>query len=154
MDRYRRGRLSAEGYLDDARDWSAMRSLLLEPLGPGGNSYYKTASFDLVRDEPIAQTAMRASRCAILIVDGTFLQRPELVDCWDLVVFVDMMEELAIQRGIMRDAAALGGEDRAAEAHRLRYQAAFALYEERVNPRGRAQLVFCNNDVLAPSVSG
>lgn len=27
-ERYRRGRLSAEGYLDDARDWSAVTRLL------------------------------------------------------------------------------------------------------------------------------
>lgn len=55
-ERYRRGRYSAEGYLDDARDWIAIRRLLLEPLGPNGDRWYRTATFDLERDVPIEQS--------------------------------------------------------------------------------------------------
>ena len=35
--RYRRGRLSARGYLEDSFDLDALRTALLEPLGPGGD---------------------------------------------------------------------------------------------------------------------
>jgi uridine kinase len=59
-DRYRRGRHSPEGYLDDARDWHAIRRFLLDPLGPNGDRCYRTASFDLDRDEPVEQPAVRA----------------------------------------------------------------------------------------------
>lgn len=152
-ERYCRGRLSAEGYLDDARDWTAIRPLLLDPLGPGGDLLYRTASFDLDRDEPIEQEAQRAEPDAILIVDGTFLQRPELADAWDLVMFVDVSEEVATRRGIARDAASLGGEDRARETHKQRYQAAFAIYQARVGPKGRAHIVIDNDDVDAPSAA-
>jgi uridine kinase len=34
--RYRRGRLSPEGYIDDAFDYAALRRVVLDPLGPGG----------------------------------------------------------------------------------------------------------------------
>lgn len=152
-ERYRRGRLSAEGYLDDARDWAAIRRLLLDPLGPGGDLLYRTASFDLDRDEPVEQEARRAASDAVLIVDGTFLQRPELADAWDLVVFVDASEAVATRRGVARDAAGLGGEERAREAHEERYQAAFAIYEARVGPKERAHVVVGNDDADAPSVA-
>ena len=76
-ERYRRGRLSAEGYLDDARDWAAVRRALLDPLGPGGTLEYRTATFDLERDIPVGQRTGTAASDAILIVDGTFLQRTE-----------------------------------------------------------------------------
>lgn len=152
-ERYRRGRLSAEGYLDDGRDWTAVRRLLLDPLGPSGSLQYRTASFDLDRDEPVEQDAQRANPDAVLIVDGTFLQRPELADAWDLVVFVDASEDAATRRGVARDAAALGGEDRAREAHERRYQAAFAIYAARVGPKERAHVVVGNDDPAAPSMA-
>ena len=50
--RYARGRYSAEGYYLDGRDLSAIRLLLLAPLGPGGDRRYRTASFDLETDRP------------------------------------------------------------------------------------------------------
>lgn len=152
-ERYRRGRLSAEGYLDDARDWPAIRRLLLDPLGPEGGLFYRTASFDLDRDEPIEREAQQAEPDAVLIVDGTFLQRPELAGAWELVVFVDASEAVATRRGVTRDAAGLGGEERAREAHERRYQPAFAIYEARVGPKGRAHVVVGNDDVDAPSVA-
>lgn len=146
VERYRRGRFSAEGYLDDARDWTAIRHLLLDPLGPGGDLLYRTASFDLDSDQPVAQEPLRAMSDAILIVDGTFLQRPELADAWDVVIFVAVSEAVAVQRGAQRDATLLGGEDKAREMHERRYQPAFELYQARVSPERRAHIVVDNND--------
>ena len=108
-ERHRRGRHSPEGYLEDARDWGAIRQLLLDPLGPDGDRWYRTATFDLERDEPIAQSAVRAEPSAVAIVDGTFLQRDELADAWDFAVFVEVSESVAVSRGAARDAAHLGG---------------------------------------------
>jgi uridine kinase len=87
-ERYARGRLSADGYYFDARDLPAIRAMLLDPLGPNGNRLYRTASFDLDNDRPIEQTPQLAPADAVLIVDGTFLQRPELRDGWDVTIFV------------------------------------------------------------------
>jgi uridine kinase len=106
-DRYARGRHSPEGYYFDARDLDAIRRLLLEPLGPGGTLTYRTASFDLATDLPIMAPTHRADRADILIVDGTFLQRPELRDAWEVAVFVDVDAATAAQRGASRDAVQL-----------------------------------------------
>src|SRR5215212_1547927 len=79
-ERYARGRNSAEGYYYDSRDLAAVTKLLLAPLGPGGDRGFRTQSFDLERERPVDQAASVAVANAILIVDGTFLQRPELRD--------------------------------------------------------------------------
>jgi uridine kinase len=151
-ERYRRGRHSAEGYLDDARDWRAIRRLLVDPLGPGGDRWYRTANFDLERDEPIEQSPIRADPTAIVIVDGTFLQRAELAGAWDVVIFVEASEDVALARGAERDAPHLGGIEAAREMHQKRYQPAFAIYSERYRPRDRAHLVIGNDDPSAPRI--
>src|SRR2546421_4332971 len=107
-ERYARGRNSPEGYYYDSRDLGAVMTLLLAPLGPGGDRRYRTASFDLESDRAIHQQPKLAAADAILIVDGTFLQRPELHDGWDLTLFVETSEEIATGRGVARDAELLG----------------------------------------------
>lgn len=149
-ERYRKGRFSAEGYLDDARDWTAIRQQLLDPLGPGGSRRYVVATFDLERDVPLEPVMRDASERTILIVDGSFLQRPELAEGWDAVVFVDVPEPVAVRRGVARDARPLGGEVEALRIHLERYQAAFALYEARYRPRDRAHFVWTNDPPEAP----
>jgi uridine kinase len=145
--RYARGRHSAEGYYHDARDLGAIVTLLLAPLGPGGNRSYRTASFDLQRDQPITQGASQAPDNAVLIVDGTFLQRPELRDEWDLTIFVKVSAEVAERRGVSRDAAELGGVEAARKLHVERYAAAFDLYNDLCAPEDIADVVLDNDDL-------
>lgn len=73
--RHRQGRLSPSGYYEDARDLAAVRQFLLDPLGPSGDRSYASRNFDLERDEPLKPDVRLASEDAVLIVDGTFLQR-------------------------------------------------------------------------------
>ena len=139
--RYRQGRFSPDGYYEDARDVLALRHRLLDPLGPGGDRSYVTKTFDLHRDEPVRPNPFRAEEDAILIVDGTFLQRPELKPAWDFVVFLRVPDEVASRRGIARDAAT---ED-APELYRRRYIPAFARYEAECSPAERADIVIDNS---------
>src|SRR5262245_32162304 len=149
-ERYRQGRHSPKGYYEDARDLAAIRRLLLDPLGPGGDRRYRTASFDLERDVPVDVPAEKAASNAVLIVDGTFLQRPSLAPGWDFVVFVEVPVEVALARGAARDADLLGGLAAATDMHLKRYQAAFALYTQECDPLARADAVVDNSDPRAP----
>lgn len=151
-ERYARGRYSAEGYYRDARDLDAINAMLLDPLGPGGDRLYRTASFDLDADAPIEQEPKLAPDNAVLIVDGTFLQRPELYDGWDLTLFVAVTESVAEQRGVGRDADRLGGEDAAQQLFAQRYCPAFDLYERECSPEQSADVVVGNDDLSAPTV--
>jgi uridine kinase len=55
--------------------------------GRKGDRLYRTQSFDLENDVPVEQEPQLAPADAILVVDGTFLQRPELRDGWDITDF-------------------------------------------------------------------
>ncbi|WP_279358937.1 uridylate kinase [Methylobacterium indicum] len=151
-ERYARGRHSAEGYYHDARDLPAIVALLLAPLGPGGNRRYRTASFDLDADEPIAQEPAAADERAILIVDGTFLQRPELRDHWDVALFVRTSAETAQWRGLARDAGKLGGEAAARDLYAQRYRPAYALYEQIAGPEATCDAIIDNDDLARPQL--
>lgn len=151
-ERYARGRYSAEGYYYDARDLAAINALLLAPLGPGGDLWYRTASFDLQNDCPVEQNPQLASARAILIVDGTFLQRPELRDGWDLTIFVETSECVAEQRGIHRDVDHLRGMEAAQRLYADRYRPAFDLYERLCEPASSADFIFSNDDFDHPAI--
>jgi uridine kinase len=149
-ERYARGRYSADGYYHDARDLPAVVALLLAPLGPEGDRRYRTASFDLDADEPVTQEPETAIEDAILIVDGTFLQRSELRDHWDVALFVRTSAETAQARGLGRDADKLGGEAAARDLYAKRYCPAFVLYEQLAEPEARCDLIIDNDDLAHP----
>lgn len=151
--RYARGRHSAEGYYYDARDLAAIMTLLLDPLGPGGDLRYRTASFDLEQDRPLAQAPQLAAADAILIVDGTFLQRPELRRGWDLTIFVETSELLSEQRGLSRDVGRLGSAEATQKLYADRYRPAFDLYEHLCAPASISDVILNNDDVDCPCLS-
>ena len=150
MERYARGRLSAEGYYYDARDLPAVVTLLLTPLGPKGDRQYRTASFDLDADRPIKQEPKVAAENAILIVDGTFLQRPELQPHWDVTVFVQTSADISEARGLGRDMELLGGEEAARNLYAIRYRPAYALYERLCEPELNSDVIINNDDLIRP----
>jgi uridine kinase len=80
----------------------------------------------------------------VLIVDGTFLQRPELNGAWDLVIFLYVPAEEAQRRGVNRDASALGGNAAASAIYELRYCPAFDRYEAECRPADQADIVLDN----------
>ncbi|NYE20082.1 uridylate kinase [Microbacterium immunditiarum] len=152
VERYRRGRLSAEGYYYDARDLDAIVTYLLEPLNRGGDRLFRAASFDLIEDKPITGEPEVASHDAILIVDGTFLQRPELAPHWDAALFVQTDPTVSLARGLDRDAGSLGGRDQARISYEKRYRPAYEIYEAEAQPEQHADLIFNNDHLEAPTV--
>jgi uridine kinase len=150
--RHRRGRTSARGYYEDAYDVAAFAREVLVPLGPGGSRRYRTAIRDLASDEPIDEAPVEAPEDAVVIVDGSFLRRPELVDLWDHRIYVDTTLEVARRRGTQRDASLFGGVARAEELYDARYHAACRLYLAAVDPARRATVVVENDDPAHPSL--
>jgi uridine kinase len=103
-ERYWRGRASPEGYHLDSFDHEALRNELLEPLGPDGDRWYRTAVFDVRSDSPRADQPLLAPSDAVLLFDGVFLLRPELNTFWDLRFFMHVELEEALRRGCQHDA--------------------------------------------------
>ncbi|MGH3497945.1 MAG: hypothetical protein ACRDP1_10830 [Nocardioidaceae bacterium] len=86
--RYRRGEYSAEGCYFDTHDYDALNRGLLDPLGPGGDLRFQAAVYDRTADTALSPPVTTAPADAVLVFDGVFLMRPELIDRWDLRIFV------------------------------------------------------------------
>ena len=148
--RHARGRDSALGYYEDARDYAMCRALLLDPLGPAGDGGIRLAAFNLATDRPIDAPAIDTSPTCALIVDGSFLQRAEFDGAFDATVTLRVPADVACRRAVARDRAAHGGADAADALYRRRYQAAWELYEAERTPEAGATFVVDNADPAAP----
>ena len=89
---------------------------------------------------------------AILIVDGTFLQRPELKDHWDVTIFVRASVEIAEARGLGRDTERLGGEQAARVLYANRYRPANDLYERLCLPEEHSDAIIDNDNLISPKL--
>jgi len=72
----------------------------------------------------------------VVVVDGIFLQRPELADLWDTTVWVEADLEVAAER----------------ERYRLRHVPAQRRYIRQHRPDERTTFVFRNTDVREPEL--
>ena len=150
--RYRQGRDTARGYYEDAYDFDSLADKVLRPLGSGGDREYAVKVHDLATDAVIDDQTALASEDAIVIFDATFIQRDELRELWDEVIYLHADEEAAFGRGIARDSDALGGVEAARAAYDSRYMAACRIYIEEQDPRARASIVIDNTNPLDPVV--
>ena len=144
--RYARGRDSPEGYFRDSFDYERVGACLLDPLGPGGSLHYRIAAFDHRTDSPVESPLELAEPNAILLFDGIFLHRPELVDAWDLSVFLATTFRVTIARGALRD----GGSPDVDHPANRRYVEGQTLYLRECDPRARATIVIDNDDLRHP----
>jgi uridine kinase len=149
--RYRRGEFSAEANYHDAFDYDALRRVLLDPLGPGGDRRYQQAVYDLETDTAVSQPAATASRDAVLLLDGVFLLRPELIAQWDLSIFVSVAFEQVLDRARVRDLARLGSAAEVEHRFRTRYIPAQKLYFAAARPADHADIIVHNDDARRPT---
>jgi uridine kinase len=150
--RYRQGRHNANGYYEDAYDLQALARMVLIPLGPGGDLRYQARYHDLATDELLHDEPETASAGAIVLVEGSFLQRAELADHWDEVIFVETSFAEARRRGSLRDSGLFGGLGRAQHAFDTRYHPASRRYLDEVQPQDRANVVIGNEDITRPQL--
>ncbi len=149
--RYRQGKMSGKGYYEDARDLAMCRSLLLDPLAPGGSRQVALKGFDLINDRPYTPEFIQIPDDAIVLVEGSFLQRPEFAGCWDVVIYVQVSESLSIARGSQRDAR--DNPDKLEElVHRYthRYARGFEHYCTHVSPETHADFIWDNTHLEQP----
>lgn len=148
VDRYRRGRTSAEGYFRDAFDLSAFIRSVIDPLRPGGAGVVTTAVFDYRTDAPVVGDVVRVRPGDVVVVDGVFLHRDELAAEWGLSVFLRAPMAVAFARMAARDG--VPADDRLLR----RYRDGQRLYLTECSPEQRATVVVDHTDVTAPWVVG
>jgi uridine kinase len=124
-ERHRRGELSPAAYYHDSFDYAALRATIRET---------------------------HSSRDSILVVDGVFLLRPELVEEWDLRIFVSVEPDEALRRALERDRPLFGSREEAEQRYRLRYQPGQRLYFADARPVEAADVVVVNDDPTRPAI--
>src|SRR5437879_5935595 len=87
--RHQRGDTSPAGYYYDSFNYLALAESLLAPLGPGGSRQYVSAAFDYRTDSAVQVPIQVAAENAVLLFDGVFLLRSELIEYWDFSIFVE-----------------------------------------------------------------
>lgn len=145
--RYRRGADSPEGYYLDSFDLQALRRDLLEPLGPGGSRVVRLERYNFQADAPIESDPLPVDPHTILLFDGVFLLRPELADCWDVSIFVQVSFETVLARAVQRDSALLGGPQAVIDRYTRRYIPAQQKYLAECHPQQKADFVVYNDDL-------
>lgn len=145
LQRYRRGEYSAEGCYEDSFDFDAMHMVLLNPLGPGGDRMFRREVYDKRTDGALSFPPDTAPANAVLLFDGVFLLRPELIDGWDLSIFVTADFEETLARGLVRDRALYGSATNVERRFRSRYRPSQQFYLETVRPTDHADVIVHNN---------
>jgi uridine kinase len=149
--RYRRGQHSHEGCYHDSFDYDALRRVLLDPLGPNGERRYQHAVYDKRTDTACSQPVTKAPADAVLLFDGVFLLRPELIDRWDLRVFVSAAFARTVDRARIRDQALFGSTAEVERRWRNRYIPAQQLYFAIARPTDHADIIVHNDEPQRPA---
>jgi uridine kinase len=148
--RYARGSMSPEGYFQDSFDLEAFRACVLMPLGPQGSHLYRERVFDHTTDSPVEAPLLKAPEDAILLCDGIFLQRQELVEDWDFVIFLQISTSTSLERARKRDLALLHDLDTIDERYQKRYIPAQQFYLTTCQPQLTADMLIDNEDLANP----
>jgi uridine kinase len=143
-ERWVRGRESPEGFYLDSYDYPRVRSELLDPLAPGGNRRIRRAIHDHRTDQLVDSPVEVIGDGSVLILDGIFLHRPELIDVWDLSVFLHVPTAVSVARCAERDGPAPEATRRYVDGQRL--------YLDACRPAERATIVIDNTDLGAPVI--
>lgn len=150
--RHRRGSTSPEGYYRDSFNYQGLTESLLAPLGPGGSRHYVPAIFDYRTDSEVPILIRVAEANAVLLFDGVFLLRPELLGYWDFTIFVEAAFATTLARAERRDAGLFGGTEQVRERYGRRYMPGQELYFAECRPKEQATVVVDNDDPWNPVI--
>lgn len=140
--RHRRGRLSPEGAYRDTTDLAALERELLRPFAQGRP--HRTRTWALHADAPELPCRTTAPADAVLLLDGVYVQRPELAPWWHLVVRLVVPQDEVLRRAARRDGPA------SVPVYEARYLPAQALYVAEADPDRRAAVLVDNTHPRRP----
>jgi uridine kinase len=89
---------SPESYYREAFDYRTLRRVLIDPFRMAGSTGFQTSAFDERRDAPTQSRWLTAPADAVLIIDGVFLNRPELRDLWNFSI---LLEDPGVPAGVL-----------------------------------------------------
>jgi uridine kinase len=141
IERYARGKDSAEGFYRDSFNYRTFQRVLIDPFRIGHYGSFVLQAFDLSRDAAFEPKWSSGPDDAILIVDGIFLNRPELKGIWNYSVWLEVDRKVAEARMRARDGESANPE---------RYTEGQKLYLKEAKPQAAASAIIDNNDFDHP----
>jgi len=151
LRRYQKGKDSPIGFYKDSYNYSQLISNVLLPF-TRGEGYYKDSILNVDRNVPTNANPKMVLKNSILIVEGIFLQRPELEGYWDLKIFLEIDFKLALNRNIYRalDNEASTDIEGLISRYKKRYMPGQKLYFKEAQPKKNADIVIDNSDYNNP----
>ncbi|MGH3657679.1 MAG: uridine kinase [Micromonosporaceae bacterium] len=146
--RHRQGRDSPEGFWQDSYNYPALTAGVLTPFGPGGDRRYRGAAYHLGTDSTVDDPHRVAAPASVLVLDGLFLHRDELVGLWDFSVFLDVPFAITAARMAVRD----GSHPDPDHPSIARYVQGQRIYLASCDPASRARVVVDNSDPARPEL--
>ena len=152
--RYKEGNSSHKGYYLYSFDHESVIDELLKPLSIG-DLQYRTAVFDHFTDSKVVHPVQTATNDSILIMEGIFLFRPELVDFWDIKIFLDVDFETILERAVKRETEreCIGTEQEIRKRYEDRYIPGQKFYFQIAEPIEKADIVIDNSDFKNPMIT-
>jgi uridine kinase len=126
-------------------------AVVLDPLGPGGDRRFQHAVYDKVADIALSPPVTTAPADAVLVFDGVFLLRPELMDRWELRIFVSAPFEKTVDRAQARDQTPFRSAAEVERRYRSRYIPSQLLYFDKDRPADHADIIVHNDEPRQPA---
>lgn len=150
--RYTPSESAGQGCYDYTFNFDAFINNVLKPLQAEGSWKYRSKVFDHSTDSELLSPIKKATKNAVVIIDGVFLYKHNLVSYWDLKILLDTEDETVIERGAQRDAKRLGSYEVARQKYIDRYIASQTIYYTQESPQRHADITINNNDIKAPFI--
>ena len=121
-------------------------------LGPDGDLRYKTSFFDFKTDSEVSTPWQDAEVDAVLLFEGVFLHRPELMTHWDFSIFVHADFEVTINHAQKRDLYLFETPAKIRGIYEQRYIPGQKIYLNTERPFEKTTVFLDNNDFNNPSL--
>jgi uridine kinase len=151
--RYKKGKFSPRGYLEDSYNYPLLKKYLLDPFGLNGNLKYKDSIYNFKIDKPTNEKFKKAEKDAILVFDGIFLFKDEIINYWDYKIYISAKFENTMNRAIVRDSDLFGGKSNVIRLYEERYIPGHKMYLSMYNPIEASDIVYNNDDFQNPTVT-
>lgn len=133
-----------DNYLSRSIDFALFEERVLIPLRRARMLSFDDCLLDLDTDQYSRRVTYEVSPGDVVIIEGVFLFRKPWRQYFDLRIFLKVAAEVAIERGVTRDADRVGHDVR--HRYENKYMPAQALHFATDDPEGYADLAIDNND--------
>jgi uridine kinase len=152
--RIAKGNFSPEGYFCDSFNYKSFIDGFIRPIKEARRKLaLRAATFDFRTDREVDDKVVEIFPASIVLFDGIFLFRAELVDFWDYRIFLEIDFETSLDRGLMRDSALMSGKEAARERYVRRYMPGQKLYLDAARPTAIADVIVRNDNPAQPEIA-